>query len=157
MRRSAFSAIPNASGKQLFSRSTPPQNSLRTDAEIASSDNSSTTSSSAIYYYNQFLVDNPDGVLRTYMTAQVRIVLAAAKGVVTVPTAAVSSPNEKGERTVDVVNGDGSRSQRVVQVGIDDKVRTEIRNGLDAGERIVAGRRVANSSPSAMPAPPGGL
>lgn len=135
----------------------PAPDSLRTDAEIASSDNSSTTSSSAIYYYNRFLVDNPDGVLRTYMTAQVRIVLAAAKGVVTVPTAAVSSPNEKGERTVDVVNGDGSRSQRVVQVGIDDKVRTEIRNGLDAGERIVAGRRVADSSPSAMPAPPGGL
>ena len=91
------------------------------------------------------------------MTAQVRIVLAAAKGVVTVPTAAVSSPNENGERTVDVVNGDGSLSQHVVQVGIDDKVRTEIRSGLDAGERIVGGRRVADTAPNAMPAPPGGL
>ncbi len=137
----------------------PAPDSLRTDAEIASSDNSSTSSSSssAIYYYGRFLVDNPDGVLRTYMTAQVRVVLAAAKGVVTVPTAAVSSPNEEGERTVDVVNGDGSRSQRVVQVGIDDKVRTEIRKGLKAGERIVRGRRVADTAPSAMPAPPGGL
>ena len=135
----------------------PAPDFLRTDAEIASSDNTSTSSSSAIYYYGRFLVDNPDGVLRTYMTAQVRIVLAAAKGVVTVPTAAVSLPNMNGERTVDVVNGDGSLSKHVVQVGIDDKVRTEIRSGLDAGERIVGGHRVADTAANAMPAPPGGL
>ncbi len=135
----------------------PAPDSLRTDAEIASSDNTSTSSSSAIYYYGRFLVDHPDGVLRTYMTAQVRIVLAAAKGVVTVPTAAVSLPNMNGERTVDVVNGDGSLSKHVVQVGIDDKVRTEIRSGLDAGERIVGGHRVADTAANAMPAPPGGL
>ena len=124
---------------------------MRTDSEIASSDGagSSTSSSSAIYYYGRFLVDNPDGVLRTYMTAQVRITLASAKGVVTLPTAAISSPNEKGERTVDVINDDGSLSRRVVEVGLDDKVRSEIRNGLRTGERVVAGRRAANPSPSA--------
>jgi len=113
----------------------PAPDSLRSDSEISSSSSASSSSSSstsstssAIYYYGRFEVDNPDGVLRTYMTAQVRIVLGEAKGVVTVPTA-----------------------------GLDDKARCEIRSGLNAGERVVLGRRSAETKVSAMPGPPGGL
>ena len=130
----------------------PAPDSLRSDSEIASS---STTS--AIYYYGRFEVDNPDGVLRTYMTAQVRIVLGEAKGVVTIPTAALSPPDANGERAVEVANGDGSLTRRMVQVGLDDKARCEIRSGVSAGERVVIGRRSSETKASAMPAPPGAL
>ena len=143
----------------------PAPDSLRSDSEITSSSNSSTSSSSssssstssAIYYYGRFEVDNPDGVLRTYMTAQVRIVLGAAKGVVTIPTAALSPPDANGERAVEVVNADGSLTRRKVQVGLDDKSRCEIRSGVSAGERVVIGRRSSEAKASAMPGPPGAL
>jgi len=142
----------------------PAPDSLRSDSEISSSSSASSSSSSstsstssAIYYYGRFEVDNPDGVLRTYMTAQVRIVLGEAKGVVTVPTAALSAPDAAGKRSVEVVGAEGSVSRRVVQVGLDDKTRCEIRSGLNAGERVVLGRRSAETKVSAMPGPPGGL
>ena len=75
------------------------------------------------------------------MTAQVRIVLGEAKGVVTIPTAALSAPDANGARTVEVVSADGTTARRAVQVGLDDKVRCEIRSGLAAGEQVVVGRR----------------
>jgi len=145
----------------------PAPDSLRSDSEIASSasasssasssSSSSSSTSSAIYYYGRFEVDNPDGELRTYMTAQVRIVLDEAKGVVTIPTAALSGPDADGKRSVEVVGANGSLTRRVVEVGLDDKARCEIRSGLAAGERVVIGRRAAETQASSMPSPPGAL
>ncbi|MGD0761928.1 MAG: efflux RND transporter periplasmic adaptor subunit [Roseiarcus sp.] len=142
----------------------PAPDSIRSDSEISASSSSSTTSSSsssstssAIYFYGRFEVPNPDGMLRTYMTAQVRVVLGEAKGVVTIPTAALSTPHAKGERTIEVVNADATTERRIVQVGLDDKVRCEIRSGLSVGERVVVGRRSQETTASAMPAPPGAL
>jgi membrane fusion protein, macrolide-specific efflux system len=143
----------------------PAPDSLRSDSEIASSStassssssSSSSSTSSAIYYYGRFEVDNPDGVLRTYMTAEVRIVLGEAKGVVTIPTAALSPADATGQRYVDVVDAGGGVARRAVEVGLDDKARCEIRSGLKVGERVVVGRRSPETKASAMPGPPGGL
>ena len=49
-----------------------------------------TSSAAAIYYYGLFDVENPDGRLRTTMTANVSIVLQQAKHVLTIPSAALS-------------------------------------------------------------------
>ncbi len=143
----------------------PAPDSLRSDSQItssststtSSSSSSSSTSSSAIYYYGRFDVPNPDGVLRTYMTAQVKVILGEAKGVVTVPTAALSTAGAGSERTVEVVGSGGATERRKVVVGLDDKVRAEIRSGLAVGEKVVVGRRSTEAKTSAMPGPPGGL
>jgi macrolide-specific efflux system membrane fusion protein len=143
----------------------PAPDSIRSDSEISSTSTSSTSSSSsssstssAIYYYGRFEVPNPDGMLRTYMTAQVRVALGKANGVVTIPTAALSAPDANGARTVEVVKADGTTARRVVQVGLDDKVRCEIRSGLAAGERVVVGRRSnETTTSSSMPSLPGAL
>jgi membrane fusion protein, macrolide-specific efflux system len=143
----------------------PAPDTLRSDSAITSSTSSTTSSSSssssstssAIYYYGRFDVPNPDGVLRTYMTAQVKVVLGEAKGVVTVPTAALSRNGIGGERTVEVVGPNGTTTARKVAVGLDDKVRVEIRSGLTVGEKVVVGRRSAEVKTSSMPGPPGGL
>lgn len=140
----------------------PAPDALRSDSQITSSSagttssgSSSSSSSSAIYYYGRFEVPNPDGVLRTYMTAQVKVILGVAEGVVTVPTAALSSAG--GERSVEVVGANGATTRRKVVVGLDDKVRVEIRSGLTAGEKVVVGRRSSEAKTSSMPGPPGGL
>jgi macrolide-specific efflux system membrane fusion protein len=143
----------------------PAPDTLRSDSQITSSSTSSASSSSssssstssAIYYYGRFEVPNPDGVLRTYMTAQVKVILGEAKGVVTVPTAALSFAGPGGERSVEVVDAKGATTRRKVVVGLDDKVRAEIRSGLAAGEKVVVGRRSAEAKGSSMPPPPGGL
>ncbi len=57
------------------------------------SNNSSSSSSNAVYYNALFDVPNDDGKLRIDMTAQVYIILAEAKNVLTVPAAALQSSN----------------------------------------------------------------
>jgi len=123
----------------------PAPDSLRSDSAIttttsSSSSSSSSSTSSAIYYYGRLDVPNPDGLLKTYMTAEVHIVLGSAKNVVTIPFSALSAPAADGSRTVDVVGADNKISTRKVDVGLDDKVRVEIRSGIKLGERVVASR-----------------
>jgi macrolide-specific efflux system membrane fusion protein len=143
----------------------PAPDTLRSDSEITSSasssssvsSSSSTSSSSAIYYYGRFDVPNPEGLLRTYMTAQVRISTGSAKDVLTVPTAALSVADGTGERSVEVVGADGHVVTRRVSIGLDDKIRAEVRSGLAEGERVITGRRGTEAKSSAMPPPPGGM
>ncbi|MFM6906035.1 MAG: MacA family efflux pump subunit [Acinetobacter tjernbergiae] len=65
----------------------PAPNSINTETTNTSSSSSST----AVYYNALFDVPNEDGKLRIDMTAQVYIVLAEAKNVLTIPAAAIQS------------------------------------------------------------------
>ena len=141
----------------------PAPDGLRSDTSIVATTSSSSSSSSssstsvAVYYYGNFDVPNPDSKLLTYMTAQVRIVLGSAKGVLTVPSSAVSAPNAKGERGVEVVDEQNAIARRVVVTGLDDKVHTEIVSGLKEGERVVSNRKSAvASTPTSPRRPPSG-
>jgi macrolide-specific efflux system membrane fusion protein len=139
----------------------PAPDTLRSDSEIAtsstSSSSSSTSTSEAIYYYGRFDVPNPDGLLKTYMTAEVHIVLGAAKNAVLVPSSALSIDSKDGSAIVDVVDAKGVIAHRKVEIGLDDKVNTEIRSGLEAGEKIVASRRTAGFTKSFTMRPPMGM
>ncbi|MFM2279194.1 MAG: hypothetical protein RLZZ444_1425 [Pseudomonadota bacterium] len=124
----------------------PAPDSLRSDSEIttststSSSSSSSSSTSNAIYYYGRFDVPNPDGLLKTYMTAQVHIVLGSAKNVVTVPTSALRALDAEGHAKVEVIAADKSIATREVEVGLNDKSKVEIRSGLKEGELVVSSR-----------------
>lgn len=133
-----------------------------TSASTTSSSSSSSTSSSAIYYFCQFDVPNPDGVLRTYMTAQVVVVIGVARGVVTVPSAAVTPAATGRPATVRVIDDAGRLASREVAVGLDNKVTAEIVSGLAAGERVVTGQQPTSTTATSAqsgggPPPPMGL
>lgn len=68
----------------------PAPDSINTET---SSNSATSTSSTAIYYNALFDVPNDDGKLRIDMTAQVYIVLAEAKNVLTVPASALQTSN----------------------------------------------------------------
>lgn len=68
----------------------PAPDSINTET---SSNSTTSTSSTAIYYNALFDVPNDDGKLRIDMTAQVYIVLAEAKNVLTVPASALQTSN----------------------------------------------------------------
>ena len=132
----------------------PAPESIKSDSSFSSSTSTSSTSSSsssssseAIYYIGVFDVPNVDGRLRTYMTAEVHILLGAAKGALTIPAAALGGRQADGSYTVRVVEGNGAVAVRAVEVGLNDKVTAEIRSGLSEGERVVTGQ--LSSAPAA--------
>lgn len=94
-------------------------------------------SRTAMYYNGQFDVDNADGRLRSYMTAQVRIVLGRAKGVLTIPSAALGARAADGSYSVQVRGADGRPAARRVTTGLDDQINVEVRSGLQQGEQVV--------------------
>ena len=82
----------------------PAPDSINTETTTSSS------SSSAIYYNALFDVPNDDGKLRIDMTAQVYIVLAEAKNVITVPSAALQVINHSQKsKSANTENADSSK------------------------------------------------
>lgn len=126
----------------------PAPESIRSDSSFSTSSttSSSSSTSSAIYYNGIFNVPNEDGRLRTYMTAEVHIVLGRADDVLTVPAVALGPRNADGSYTVRVVDGD-KIERRKVEIGLNDKVIAEVRSGLEAGDRVVTGE--GSSAPGA--------
>jgi macrolide-specific efflux system membrane fusion protein len=116
----------------------------------------SPSSTAAVYYNGLFEVANPDGVLRTSMTAQVYVVLAAAKHVLTVPAAALT-PASRGKYAVRVL-ADPKKppTVRTVQVGINNNVSAQVLSGLKAGEKVIVGEGAAKEAPPRPPGSPGG-
>lgn len=88
------------------------------------------------------------------MTAQVHIVLAHARGVRTISSAALTGAGPDGTFTVRVVGDDGRITPRQVKIGLNNKTTAEVLSGLEPGERVVTGRKSAE--PQASRLPPGG-
>ena len=126
----------------------PAPESIVNDPSIGGT-GASSAAAEAIYYNGRFTVPNPDGTLRTYMTAEVHIVMGTARDVLTVPSMALGSPDGDGRYRLQVQGSDGTLSDRVVSVGLNDKVMAEITDGLAEGEKIVTG--TGGDSPSRGP------
>lgn len=146
----------------------PAPESITSDSAVSTSSSStskssssSSTSSSAIYYNGIFYVPNPEGRLRTYMTAEVHIILGQAKDALTIPAAALGARQRDGSYTVRVLGEDGEVSTRPVEIGLNNKNRAEVKSGLKEGEKVVTGQLAPGAAaPSAarrMPPPPMGL
>jgi len=80
--------------------------------------------------------DNTSRILRPGSFATVSVQTANKKGVLTVPSDAIVT--REGKRGVFVVSSDGKAEFRTVRVGIVNSKSTEILEGLEVGERMVA-------------------
>lgn len=106
----------------------------------------------AIYYNALFDVPNADGRLRSSMTAQVNVVLAQAKGVLTAPAGALGKKGADGLYPVKVMGADGKTAERQVKAGVIDSARFQVLSGLKAGEKVVVGD-AWNGAVSGVPQP----
>lgn len=106
--------------------------------ETSTSSTSSTTT--AIYYNGLFDVDNPERILRISMTAQVYIVLAEAKNVLYIPSAAIQQNLGDGKASVFVLDEQQNLTEKHIEIGIDNNVNVEVKSGLSLGETIVLSR-----------------
>jgi len=126
-----------------------PESITNEDTSSLASPALSAGSRTAMYYNGQFDVDNTDGRLRSYMTAQVRIVLGRAHNVLTIPSAALGARAGDGSYTVQVRGADGLAVARRITIGLDDQIQVEVRSGLMEGEQVV----LAQASDEAATAP----
>ncbi len=128
----------------------PAPESIVDDSSLnsGSSSASSTTSTEAIYYNGLFNIPNPDGILRTYMTAEVHIVLNQAKGVLMIPASALGPKEQDGGHRVQVVDDLGNISIRSVDIGLNNKINVEIKSGLKEGERVSVSHTFKSSTSS---------
>ncbi len=130
----------------------PAPNSINTETTNTSSSSSST----AVYYNALFDVPNEDGKLRIDMTAQVYIVLAEAKNILTIPAAAIqtrrSNKKENGNNSVatdKVKNTDTQKAQHPKRLELTEAEKALVAQGK-ASTGIV---RVLQADGTAQPQP----
>jgi macrolide-specific efflux system membrane fusion protein len=101
------------------------------------------TPTGAVYYNALFDVPNTDGRLRASMTAQVNVVLADAKNVLTAPSAALGKRDADGRYAVRVLGAGGRPVDRKVRIGLNNNVVAQVLGGLKRGEEVILGDALA--------------
>ncbi|WP_289006304.1 efflux RND transporter periplasmic adaptor subunit [uncultured Kingella sp.] len=96
---------------------------------------STDTTSNAIYYYARATVPNPDGKLAIGMTTQNTVEIASADNVLMVPTVAIKTKD--GKKFVRVLGANNQAVDREIQTGLKDSMNTEVKSGLNEGEKVV--------------------
>ena len=97
----------------------------------------------AVFYNVLFDVPNAgptraDWPLMSEMTGQVRIAVAQARSVPTLPVSALGERDADGSYTVQVAGAPGQAPQtRRIQTGLSDSHRVQVLSGLQVGERIL--------------------
>lgn len=114
-----------------------PQNFLDTQSSLGGLGGS--RSNTAVFYNALFEVPNPDHKLRISMTAQVNVLLSTAKQALSIPVAALGKKQADGRYDVRVVGADGKVVTRQVRTGLNNNVKVEVTEGLNAGEQVVIG------------------
>jgi len=131
----------------------PAPDSILQDDTAASTAASSVTAT-AIYYNGQLDVPNPEGKLRISMTAQVHIILTAARNAVVIPSTALGTRSADGQYEVRVVDAKGLVSKRKVRAGINTNASVQILEGLKAGEKVIIGDADGSTDQNTHRGPP---
>ena len=134
--------------------SVDPANTTTSDSSSTSSSISSSNSSttSAIYYYANVLIDNPDRTLRIGMTTENNIKIANAKDVLLVSNMAIQKRD--GKNFVNVLNGKNQPEQREVETGVQNDFHTEIKSGVNEGEKVIVSQVANGEQVGSMPRGP---
>ena len=134
--------------------SVDPANTTTSDSSSTSPSTSSSSSSttSAIYYYANVLIDNPDRTLRIGMTTENNIKIANAKDVLLVSNMAIQKRD--GKSFVNVLNDKNQSVQREVETGVQNDFHTEIKSGLNEGEKVIVSQVANGEQVGSMPRGP---
>jgi macrolide-specific efflux system membrane fusion protein len=120
-----------------------------TEDDSTSTSTTTTTSTSSAIYYNGLLdAPNPEGKLRISMTAQVNIVLAHAEKTLLIPATALEHKLPDGRWMVMIAGEDGRPKPRKISVGINNRIKAQVLDGLREGERVVTGQSTGQTETS---------
>ena len=133
--------------------SVDPANTTTSNSSSTSSlSSSSSSTTSAIYYYANVLIDNPDRTLRIGMTTENNIKIANAKDVLLVSNMAIQKRD--GKNFVNVLNDKNQPEQREVETGVQNDFHTEIKSGVNEGEKVIVSQVANGEQVGSMPRGP---
>ncbi|WP_036838855.1 efflux RND transporter periplasmic adaptor subunit [Pleomorphomonas oryzae] len=104
----------------------------------------------AVYFNALFTTPNVDGRLRPMMTAVVTIVAGHAEEVPLAPWSALTERDSSGRYRVRVRTPSGELSERLVTIGVTDRIKAQVIRGLKVGEDVVIPADGQASDSSAM-------
>ncbi|MCK3826391.1 efflux RND transporter periplasmic adaptor subunit [Pseudomonas sp. W2Aug9] len=118
----------------------PPKPLNETSQGSGSPSSTSKTGSGRVVLYTVLLdVDNTDNALMAEMTTQVFFVASQVKDALTIPVAALLGSQGTDKQIARVVTKNGAIQKREVQLGISDRLRVEVLDGLDEGDHLLIG------------------
>ncbi|WP_406870834.1 efflux RND transporter periplasmic adaptor subunit [Thioclava sp. 'Guangxiensis'] len=132
---------PDQTYEATLDKVEPAPSSIEDDDEI--------DTDSAIYYDALFTVDNPDGLLRIGMSANVTIIIDEADNALTLPVSSLPPKGPDGKYRVQVMGADGKPAMREITVGLEDQTTAAITDGLTEGDKVVAMQAPSGPPPSA--------
>ena len=117
----------------------PPKPLNETQGSGSPSSSNKSGSGRVVLYTVLLDVDNSDNALMAEMTTQVFFVASQVKDALTAPVAALSGTANANRQIAQVVGKNGRIEQRQVQVGISDRLRVQVLDGLSEGDQLLIG------------------
>ena len=117
----------------------PPKPLNETQGSGSPNSTSKSGSGRVVLYTVLLDVDNSDNALMAEMTTQVFFVASQVKDALTAPVAALSGTANANRQIAQVVGKNGRIEQRQVQVGISDRLRVQVLDGLSEGDQLLIG------------------
>lgn len=117
----------------------PPKPLNETQGSGSPNSTSKSGSGRVVLYTVLLDVDNSDNALMAEMTTQVFFVASQVKDALTAPVAALSGTANANQQIAQVVGKNGRIEQRHVQVGISDRLRVQVLDGLNEGDQLLIG------------------
>ncbi|ASV39547.1 efflux transporter periplasmic adaptor subunit [Pseudomonas sp. NS1(2017)] len=117
----------------------PPKPLNETQGSGSPNSTSKSGSGRVVLYTVLLDVDNSDNALMAEMTTQVFFVASQVKDALTAPVSALSGTATPNQQIAQVVGKNGRIEQRQVQVGISDRLRIQVLDGLSEGDHLLIG------------------
>ena len=117
----------------------PPKPLNETQGSGSPSSTSKSGTGRVVLYTVLLDVDNADNALMAEMTTQVFFVASQVKDALSVPVAALQSVPGSAAQIARVVAKNGAIEDREVRLGISDRLRVEVLEGLSEGDHLLIG------------------
>ena len=117
----------------------PPKPLNETQSNGSPSSTSKSGTGRVVLYTVLLDVDNADNALMAEMTTQVFFVASQVKDALSVPVAALQSVPGSAAQIARVVAKNGAIEDREVRLGISDRLRVEVLEGLNEGDHLLIG------------------
>ena len=117
----------------------PPKPLNETQGSGSPSSTSKSGTGRVVLYTVLLDVDNADNALMAEMTTQVFFVASQVKDALTVPVAALQGVPGSAAQIARVVAKNGAIEDREVRLGISDRLRVEVLEGLSEGDHLLIG------------------
>jgi macrolide-specific efflux system membrane fusion protein len=128
----------------------PAPTTIAVDSATSTGTSAAVQGAQAVYYNGLFNTPNADGRLRPMMTASVRIIVGKAENVPLVPWSALTDRDKDGRYHVRVRQASGVAVEKLVTVGLTDKINNQIIDGLSVGDKVIIPSKGETSSNADM-------